>query len=625
MTLTTLQQRLGWAFLVVFLFGLGRWVAWRGVAITELEAPMATLMEMQTTAADDTYEGRLRMISADQFLGQWQELVAIPESERDLAWPARCGALWERWAEVYLVAALAALPAAPPLPPPPPARDSKAFLETARASFVEAPDSILTPPEWVSDLPRHAVFASWARRDLAAALAKAEGLPREERVAALRGVMETLAVIEPEKFLAEAVRLGPVYTEYDRFRAFATVAKTKPLLAAEYAEEVATGQHANWDPRGNSNVWAGSNHNIEVWQIIMRTWADVNPRAAAAYLEKVSSESGASSCRHLVLVKLAKVDPALAAEFLVSERWGKYGADIQNKIRNLISADGVGLRLIAAMLPHLPDLRDRENVVREVAEHAGGSRLEYAEVLNFYHTLPSDLPSAQKFLKQLLPRWRKEDPTGAIATIQAITPAQIKKEMLAEFVSGGHPDGGGALSISELRERLTYVPADLVDELKAGAVEKLNFRESAAAQIREFVGELPTGKFMERGLTHFYERWLYFDQDFPSIAGALASEPRNLVAPWVFDSLTRTWANENSLAASEWVRALPNGNDRDAAIRGLVQVLAEPDPESAAIWLQAIQDRDTAKRAIEDAEKYLTSAGKQRFHQARESQISKPP
>ena len=620
-------QRFGWTLLVALLFGLGRWVAGRGAAQLVVAAPVARGVEMPSPATDETYEGRLRWISAETLFSQWTELAAIPEAERDLAWPARCGALWERWAEVDLAGALAALPAAPPLPPPPAAHDPNAPLKfrTIDFSSSQAANSVASPPEWVADLPRHAVFAAWARRDLAAALAKAEGLPAEERVAALRGVMETLAVFDPGKFLAEAARLGPVYTEYDRLRAFAAVAKIKPLLAAEFAEQVATGQYANWDPRGQFLSWGVGQNAGEVWQVIMRTWAHADPRAAAAYLENTSSESVAYSSRLLVLAELVKLDPALAAKFLLSEQWGKYGGDLMSRLEALASAEGIGFRHLAALFPYLSEVENRDAVFSQLIQHVRGTKMNFGEVKNFYRSLPSEQPSTAKILDQLLPRWREEDAAGAISAIQALPLLEDQKRLLNEFVSGENMGGRSGLSLSELRARLALLPPEYSDELKAHAVEKLNLKESDPAQIRQLVEELPAGKLQEVGVSGFYRRWLDSEPDFDTVSQALENDPlSNLVSPWIYGLLSRQWAGEDSLAASEWIQSLPNGLQRDSAIRSLVEHLAEPDPDAAVIWLQAIQDGETQRKARIYALDHATTAAKQRFEQALENHSKQP-
>jgi len=50
------------------------------------------------------------------------------------------------------------------------------------------------------------------------------------------------------------------------------------------------------------------------------------------------------------------------------------------------------------------------------------------------------------------------------------------------------------------------------------------------------------------------------------------------------DTLTREWIKHDSYAASQWIRGLPDGDARQAAINNLVTAIEKADPAAAAEW-----------------------------------------
>jgi hypothetical protein len=67
---------------------------------------------------------------------------------------------------------------------------------------------------------------------------------------------------------------------------------------------------------------------------------------------------------------------------------------------------------------------------------------------------------------------------------------------------------------------------------------------------------------------------------------------------WVYEQAVRTWAETDLGAASEWAADLPEGEERDQAAAGLIEIAKFAEPDSAFEWGQAIADPEARREAL---------------------------
>lgn len=553
------------------------------------------------------YESAIAEFSSTQFTEEWARLSEIPEPQRDLAWPVQCCALWERWATADLKAALAALPPSPSLVNKrEQARregSSEEFPEL-REDFSAKPEPLSAAPQWVSDLPRHVVFATWALANPDEALKAATNASPGDRVAALRGVMETLSQKDPGRFLREAAILGAVYSEFDRERAFVSLATTDPLLALQFADRVTEGQQAGWNPRREGPITPSL--------VIVETWAKLEPQAAASYVDSVPGDSLQITFRHLVLKELSKKHPAAAARFLASELWGNTRTDDRLNC---------SLQTFGQMLPHLPMNEMRIPLISKMVERACAvSKPEqFPEVQQLYDLLPVRAQSEVR--KDYFRLWERFDPAGAVRAMESLTSRPDRVKLLSQFVQSGN---ARRTDLAGFSERLKFVPVELADEVRAEVLGHLSTEDSSMEFRRNLVEEIQPGPIRDKAACNFYLRWTASGTELPTVAQALAAEPNGNALGPAYEEVARMWAAQESLAASVWVRALPPGSARDAAITGLAKELASVEPAAAATWLAEINDPESRKTSISSVSGSLSEDGREAFAQQLRSTILNP-
>lgn len=78
-----------------------------------------------------------------------------------------------------------------------------------------------------------------------------------------------------------------------------------------------------------------------------------------------------------------------------------------------------------------------------------------------------------------------------------------------------------------------------------------------------------------------FDRWVRTDR---SAAMAWANSHPGVIDAPAFQNTSREWVSTDPEAASAWINTLPAGNEKDAAIRGLIEVMVTHDPAAASAW-----------------------------------------
>jgi hypothetical protein len=566
------------------MFCLGKW--WPSLATAELRREQVPTVSKQPAQSTD-YEAVLDKLPAAEFLVKWKALDAIPLADRDLTWPIKCGALWERWAVVDLAGALGALPAAPELPTQPVRAEE--FVSTTMISFPSQPKQ----PGWVPDLPRHAVFAAWARSEPDAALTKAKALPAAERVAAMRGVMETLATTNPLRFLEEATTMGPIYSNFDRLQAFANLAKSDPSTAAAFIKQVPEGAFAAWDPRHGT-------YKDDAWQIVLKAWAKQDVSAAASYMETLTGND--FPLRTLIFKELVDADPARAAGWL---------PELNQDSRHHVSM--LSFQQVSKLVPYVHDENQLRNLLFSAINRFPYCPAEqFPDAKRLFDALPAkDQSNTDKWM-ELLALWRKADPAGALQAILTRPDLRQQTDLLQDYVYPARYGEGGTLD--EIRQRLEQVPEALRSGVTAAVVDRMtsHYRTSPAS-VRSLIGTMPAGKDRQTALGSYYRAGIERHENEQALASQLVAEPDSADLKYAYFIVAKGWANKRSLEASLWVKDLPAGITRDHAISGLVASIAAADPQAGSIWLAEIEDETTVTTTLRDATRSMKPEQKRAF------------
>ena len=153
----------------------------------------------------------------------------------------------------------------------------------------------------------------------------------------------------------------------------------------------------------------------------------------------------------------------------------------------------------------------------------------------------------------ILNTWASEDPEAALVWARMASPQDRREVMQTVIYGKAQADPEGAVSV-------------LNELIKGGDKEAL----ATARSVVTTVGQSLYSQSNESAI-----RW----------AGALTDEEMRTSA---FGFIANQWCTEDVMAASAWIRELPQGASKDAATEALVSSIRESDPESACIWAAAI-------------------------------------
>ncbi|MEO0508703.1 MAG: hypothetical protein AAF065_02445 [Verrucomicrobiota bacterium] len=73
----------------------------------------------------------------------------------------------------------------------------------------------------------------------------------------------------------------------------------------------------------------------------------------------------------------------------------------------------------------------------------------------------------------------------------------------------------------------------------------------------------------------------------------------------LYQDVTKSFMNADSMAASEWVASLETGPQRDSAVQGLVNNIVRYDPDSALIWSSTIENEKSRMNMMQSSVQQL--------------------
>ncbi len=246
-------------------------------------------------------------------------------------------------------------------------------------------------------------------------------------------------------------------------------------------------------------------------------------------------------------------------------------------------------------------------------------------------------PSSQRMLIDAAP---EEDRPGLIISAAAKDP---KSDLEGAIIEGLSLTKSGQASDGRMEWRLREGISSLVQRDPAKAEAFINGNKLTDEQKKLALpayGQALIAKDEKQGLVWaakqspeeqakiFNDSWRYRDWDFEkadTAAAKLAPEAGNQLReaslrglasrdpskasthieslpeekqPEVSMQVSTEWTRNDPMAASEWVKGMPEGRNRDFAINGLTTELMEKEPDSAVIWASTMTDEKMRQESL---------------------------
>ncbi len=410
------------------------------------------------------------------------------------------------------------------------------------------------------------VARNWASRDLTAARAWAESLPKGPiRDTVIDQMASSIVEMEPGKaaeMLENHAGNGGGDRETWMYRAVAAaMASSDPKAALDWAAKIPSsvarrdatvGVLESWaaeDPKAAAaqaqSMPSGQLRDLAL-QNVVNVWANQDLAAVTEFVRQLDPGRNQQLLGHQLAWRLAAENPEGGLQFLDSFPAGP--------ARNQFAANfGVSwaqndLDSAVAWMKSLDDGALKRQVATQMRDAWVDQDPESAA--SFAFTL-SDPQAQKEFISGLVGHWANQDLAAANAWVQSL-PAGPNQDsamqVLAENLGHTQPALAAEMALK------------LPQDLQSGALMTIvsNWSSADPLAAAEWVGRFPTGELKDRAEQQLVEQW----------------------------------STQDPYSAADWLTRQPVGRARDAASSSLARQLREIDPSAAAVWIDAIQDPD---------------------------------
>ena len=284
------------------------------------------------------------------------------------------------------------------------------------------------------------------------------------------------------------------------------------------------------------------------------------------------------------LIAWATIDAKAALEFAMADK------ELQTKGK------------VLAMILHELAKTDvaAARVVLDKLEGRDKAQCEMGIVAALFETdRPAAVRLAEEFgdsntSSKLYQNWAEEDLAAATASFGHGHPGQEEIAWeLARTVLAKNPAGykawvdslqGTVASAAHARVVLSLIETDAA---------------SGARALERILKEYPNAdKFIrDRGIApSVVNQWWKSGQ--PQEIAAWASSLTGEVQAQAVGDVAKAWTSTNSVEASVWIKSLPIGNARDAAVTHLINAIREEFPADAMEWAQSISNPEEQAKAL---------------------------
>jgi hypothetical protein len=453
--------------------------------------------------------------------------------------------------------------------------------------------------------------------ELSAALAQASTLPESRQSVARSVLVSAWTERDVDSAVNASQSAKPAWTQAERIPFFQTLARLSPdrafaLADAEPSPEIRSAAIviimqalAERDPRRfvlelharHLDAEAGTDSFPEMLML----WANIAPADALAAIPSRTDTTDHPDFRMLILNRWARRSPADALEWITRHLQGSERTEAVRQLAlSVAQTDWETLRKLAGSTRDA-DLRTiLEKTVREAAswqppetiwkqikaegwkdlsDDALPSLINYAatrpkaEALAFYRGIPPDFVGNSYVSDQLSEAWTLADPDSALAWARGLTDTDLRDHTLLHInsmLTEVDPDFAlaqieqtpqGPLQTQLIRNTAlafakTDLPraADWVFSLKPGAAQNAAVEALATGAARNHPVEF---------------------------TAQLDKLPAGLARTRLFGDFAAKWLQMDTVAASAWLLALPDGPERSAALKPALRALAAQSPEQA--------------------------------------------
>jgi hypothetical protein len=191
---------------------------------------------------------------------------------------------------------------------------------------------------------------------------------------------------------------------------------------------------------------------------------------------------------------------------------------------------------------------------------------------------------------QLLAIWSQKNPRAALAQVLALPEGPERNDLLRNLTAN--------YAAAEPEAALAWVR-----QLPQGGQRDRLFREviggiasrDPAASIK-LLDELPQGSLRDNAVERIVDECLEAN---PAAAGALADKERNVFQhQGLFRYVAAAWAGRDLPQALAWAQGLNRPGDRDGALAGVVQQIAQTKPQEAAQLVMAQPDGNSRNHLV---------------------------
>lgn len=425
-------------------------------------------------------------------------------------------------------------------------------------------------------------FAAWGLRDVSAALKVALAFERDGRkasavAASLRGLIER----QPERVL-ELVKDLPEHLVPRELLAdlFMSLARRDPAAALAEAEawgsESVRGVVAGWaqvDLQA-ALAWVEDGH-AEYLSAVVDEWSKSAPSEAAGFLSKQANPMADRNLAGDVLERLASTgEIGLALEW-VQKHALSHGAYLVGRV--LDGAEGNPVELWQMVREQMHGMSQWDGFVHL------GKRWSGAEFEQFF-------AGASEF--------SEEDGRAAVGMVGAWAKTRFHEAL--DYASGiEDPERQRLFTQRVLNDGFSRDAMEMAVEMSAeyrehfGAGPEYSDQEVATAVLE---GSLREPSLSLRATAARF--WLVAPDEG---ARWIASHPRSNEAEVgrYAQKLTRIWSDQDPQGASGWLASLEPSAARDFATLGLVEAVAQFDPQAAFEWASAIDSAEPRRTALD--------------------------
>ncbi len=473
----------------------------------------------------------------------------------------------------------------------------------------------------------HSIFREWGREDPQAAVQAAMAISNpQERHGALTGAYQGWAADNPEAAFLAVQQMEPGRTRKNMFGNILQQISTKdPQAALEMYGQLSPGDVQSWTVQQIYSNWGASEPQLAMEHAmqnliasntrnqaisgIMQRWYYANREEAMAAVEQMDNPviknrilqslvqnvsgndidqaydlldmMGAGQQRDWAIQSLARQlaeeDVSVAIQFINDNVSGNSRSNTMNNMMfNMIHNDP---QICVEMIGALPYGDQRENMISNFVSQWTQNDPEAA--LEWASSLENDY-ERERALQQYYGNLANADPIAVAEMALTMDDDKLANSTLRSSVrSWAQNDPEGALAWAS-----ALADPDQRKSALASAVSTWAQSEPVAAL--EWVNRLPEGEERER-----YVQQAISQMSWSSPADAIEwidSQPEDDKFKDTKKNVVNNWLRKDLPAAAAYVAEMQPGDNRDEAIRTLVQQVDKYEPAYAAEWSLRVQD-----------------------------------